>query len=223
MKKPYAIHWFRRDLRVSGNEILDWSRQRFNGRVLGLFCFDKLFLSRKDFSHNRFQFFLETLKSLKKELRKMGGDLLLLDTGPQEAFEKLFKLLKKEKLELPTIISWNRDYEPFALKRDRLMISFFKKMEISTYNGRDHLILEPHEISKGPKGEEGYKVYTPFYNKWIQKFEEKLKNEDHRRRQYCCHQAEEVFSYLNYYFYHHVCLSIVRAHHNFFHPINKCY
>ncbi|MEC7181089.1 MAG: deoxyribodipyrimidine photo-lyase, partial [Bdellovibrionota bacterium] len=63
MKEPYAIHWFRRDLRVPGNEILDWLRQRYKGRVIGLFCFDKLFLSRKDFSCNRFQFFLETLRS----------------------------------------------------------------------------------------------------------------------------------------------------------------
>ena len=172
MKEAYAIHWFRRDLRVAGNEILDWSRQKNQGRVLGLFCFDKLFLSRKDFSHNRFQFFLETLSSLRKDLRKMGGDLLLLDRGPEEAFNELFSVLKKNKIGLPTIISWNRDYEPFAIKRDRKMISFFKKMDVSTYNGRDHLILEPHEINKGSKGEEGYKVYTPFYNRWIQKIEE---------------------------------------------------
>ena len=97
MKEPYAIHWFRRDLRVAGNEILDWSRKKFKGRVIGLFCFDKSFLSRKDFSHNRFQFFLQTLKSLKADLRKMGGDLLLLDTGPKEAFEEVFKELKNAK------------------------------------------------------------------------------------------------------------------------------
>ncbi len=172
MKEPYAIHWFRRDLRVPGNEILDWLRQKYKGRVIGLFCFDKLFLSRKDFSCNRFQFFLETLKSLKKDLRKMGGDLLLLDTGPLESFDEIFKVLKQNNIELPETISWNRDYEPFALKRDRKMISFFKEMEVSTYNGRDHLIIEPHEITKGSKGDEGYKVYTPFYNKWIQKFQE---------------------------------------------------
>lgn len=172
MKAPYAIHWFRRDLRFAGNEILDWSIKKHQGRVLGLFCFDKLFLSRKDFSHNRFQFFLESLKSLKEDLKKMGGDLIILDTGPQEAFDEIFKVLKKDNIEFPTMITWNRDYEPFALKRDRKMISYFKTLEISTYNGRDHLILEPHEINKGSKDGEGYKVYTPFYNKWIQKFEE---------------------------------------------------
>jgi len=167
MEKSYAIHWFRRDLRVPGNETLEWSRQNHQGNVLGFFCFDKDFLSRKDFSPNRFQFFLEGLKSLKKDLRKMGSDLLILDIGPQEAFEELF-----QKAHLPTTISWNRDYEPFALKRDHKMTTYFKKKGITTYTGRDHLIIEPHELTKPSNNKEGYKVYTPFYNKWIENFED---------------------------------------------------
>jgi deoxyribodipyrimidine photo-lyase len=53
----FGIHWFRRDLRVVGNEVLLENARRNDGKVLGLFCFDSVFLSREDFSNNRFAFF----------------------------------------------------------------------------------------------------------------------------------------------------------------------
>ena len=65
-KSSYGIHWFRRDLRVAGNPALQENWRKNQGRVLGIFCFDKKFLARDDFSVNRFQFFIETLKELKK-------------------------------------------------------------------------------------------------------------------------------------------------------------
>ena len=60
----YGVHWFRRDLRVAGNPALQWSFKKHHGKVVGLFCFDSKFLSRPDFSPNRFQFFLKTLGAL---------------------------------------------------------------------------------------------------------------------------------------------------------------
>ena len=172
MQTPYGIHWFRRDLRIPGNATLDWLRQHHQGKVLGFFCFDKKFLSRKDFSFNRFQFFLESLKSLKKDLRKMGSDLLVLDIGPKEGLEELFRTIKRANIHLPTTISWSRDYEPFALKRDQNISSFLKQKGIQTFSSRDHLIIEPHELTKESNNNEGYKVYTPFYNKWIRAFKD---------------------------------------------------
>ena len=56
----YGVHWFRRDLRVAGNVALQKQFKKYDGKVVGIFCFDKKFLSRDDFSVNRFQFFLET-------------------------------------------------------------------------------------------------------------------------------------------------------------------
>jgi deoxyribodipyrimidine photo-lyase len=78
-ESEFGIHWFRRDLRVAGNSALRANCERHQGRVLGLFCFDSVFLSRPDFSHNRFAFFLATLDKLREELRALGGDLLVVD------------------------------------------------------------------------------------------------------------------------------------------------
>lgn len=161
----YGIHWFRRDLRVAGNVALQKQFKKFDGKVVGIFCFDKKFLSREDFSVNRFQFFLETLRELKKELRSIGSDLLLMDVGPDQAFKKLFKELETAGIELPQTVSWSRDYEPFAVERDARMSDFFDKKAVVHFNERDHLLIEPHELEKAPG--QGYQVYSPFAKKWL--------------------------------------------------------
>src|SRR4051812_5485703 len=104
----YGIHWFRRDLRIAGNPALNWNLRENRRRVVGIFFFDQKFLSRSDFSHNRFGFFLKTLQALKSELKSSGGDLLVLDRGPQEGLEFLFDRLKVARVPLPTSFSFNR-------------------------------------------------------------------------------------------------------------------
>jgi deoxyribodipyrimidine photo-lyase len=168
--QPYGIHWFRRDLRIAGNPALLWHWKKHEGRVLGLFSFDRKFLEREDFSHNRFAFFLATLKDLKDQLSKSGGDLLFLDDGPEKAFEKLFSKLKAAGNSLPTSVSFNRDYEPFAVKRDAQLEKLFRSHNIEVHSERDHLLIEPQEITK-----EGvhsfYQVYSPFQRAWTKKFQ----------------------------------------------------
>ncbi|MCJ8275553.1 MAG: DNA photolyase family protein, partial [Bdellovibrionales bacterium] len=164
--KSYGIHWFRRDLRVAGNLALKQNFKKHEGRVLGVFCFDKAFLSRDDFSVNRFQFFINSLQELQNELRELGSDLLFLDIGPQKAWPELLKQLAKA----PDTISWGRDYEPFAIKRDKEMKEYFHSQSIETIALRDHLLIEPNELEKAPG--EGYQVYSPFSRKWLQIFQE---------------------------------------------------
>jgi len=172
--KRYAIHWFRRDLRIAGNPALEWSYKNFEGHVLGFFCFDPAFLSRPDFSANRFQFFLETLKSLKIEMQKMGGDLLVLDHGPKMAFDQLFSFLKSKQLPLPTAVSFNRDYEPFARIRDTQLSELFENQYgLHVHTERDHLLIEPLKIKQKDPKKRFYQVYTPFFNNWFKEFKTK--------------------------------------------------
>ena len=162
----FGIHWFRRDLRVAGNPALSHQWKVNDGKVVGLFCFDKSFLKREDFSVNRFQFFIATLIELKKELRKVGSDLLVMDEGPFDAFPRLLEALK----EPPSLVSWNRDYEPFAVQRDKKAQSLFAERGIATFTDRDHLLIEPHEIFRDGNPELGYQVYSPFARKWREVF-----------------------------------------------------
>lgn len=175
MPEAYGIHWFRRDLRIAGNPALARHLHRHRGRVLGLFTFDAKFLARPDFSAGRFHFFLRTLEGLREEMRRLGGDLLCLDVGPDEAFGKVLGALRETRsFGLPTSVSWNRDYEPFARERDaRIQSRLEDDFGIDTFTERDHLLIEPTELSKDdPKTVGGgfYQVYTPFKKKWLAHF-----------------------------------------------------
>lgn len=162
----WGLHWFRRDLRLAGNPALIDLCKRANGRILGLFCFDADFLSRSDFSHDRFAFFIDTLAALREELRACGGDLLVLDGAPELAFPRLFSLLQRHTISLPRWISFNRDYEPFARRRDETVAHLLQKeFACEVLSHRDHLVVEPTEVKKPDGGY--YRIYTPFSKQWL--------------------------------------------------------
>ncbi len=160
----YGIHWFRRDLRVAGNSALKWNFKKNQGRTLGVFFFDSQFLSRPDFSHHRFAFFMETLRELQSELREMGGDLLVLDHGPEAGFEELFRRLVGS---MPACVTFNRDYEPYARDRDSRLSLQIEKHGVVIHTERDHLLIEPHELQKEPGVPSFYQIYSPFCRKWL--------------------------------------------------------
>jgi deoxyribodipyrimidine photo-lyase len=164
----FGIHWFRRDLRIAGNGALRIQTQNLRGRVLGLFTFDDKFLSRPDFSINRFQFFLHSLASLRDDLRATGGDLLVLPHSPDQAFETLKKVFAQKKIK-PTMVSWSKDYEPFARDRDQRIKKLLESWGWQTLSERDHLLIEPEELSSNQGSP--YKVYTPFSRRWFELFQ----------------------------------------------------
>lgn len=165
----FGIHWFRRDLRLAENPALSWSLREHRGRVLGVFSFDRQFLSRSDFSPDRFAFFLSTLRALQIEFRERGGELLVLDGSPDDTFSKLFESLRVLKRPLPATLSFNRDYEPFARARDERVSRLMReKWGLVVHHERDHLLLEPHEVLKDDG--KPYRVFTPYSRAWWAKF-----------------------------------------------------
>ncbi|MBY0369499.1 DNA photolyase family protein [bacterium] len=158
----YALHWFRRDLRVAGNPALAHAWKASQGRVLGFFCFDPTFLKRPDFSVNRFRFFLETLAALKEELRNLGSDLLVLDGGPEASFKTLWEELPQA----PSLVTFNRDYEPFARARDEKITGLLRPL-CEVWTEADHVLIEPEDVTKK---DGAYQVFTPFQRKWLEAF-----------------------------------------------------
>ena len=134
--------------------------------MLGLFCFDARFLARSDFSVDRFAFFLATLQALRDELRALGGDLLVLDEGPEAAFGALMAAIDRAGVARPATVSWNRDYEPFARARDAAMSRLLaERLGVAVHTERDHLILEPEEMRF-------FQVYSPFARRWFERLDE---------------------------------------------------
>ena len=64
----------------------------------------------------------------------------------------------------------NRDYEPYAITRDKAVAELLAKQNISFSSFKDQVIFEENEIVKGD--EKPYTVFTPYKNKWLAKFQE---------------------------------------------------
>jgi deoxyribodipyrimidine photo-lyase len=63
----------------------------------------------------------------------------------------------------------NRDYEPYAKKRDAEVADYLQQQGIDFYDFKDQVIFETDEITTD-KGD-FYKVFTPYSKRWLQKFE----------------------------------------------------
>ena len=151
-KKNINIFWFRQDLRLLDNPGLHESVK--SGATLPVFIFDDE--NSKDFINGAASkwWLHHSLISLKKSL---DNNLSLYKGDPKKILLKLTETYDVNG------IYWNRCYEPWRIKRDKKIKSFFedKKIKVSTSNGS--LLWEPWNVVKNDGTP--YKVFTPYYRK----------------------------------------------------------
>ena len=139
MKNNLCVHIFRRDLRLEDNTSLINSLKDFKN-VIPVFILDKKILTSK-YSENAFQFMLDCIRDLNLELEKKGSKLYLFHDYVENVIKKLIKLDIQK-------ISVNKDYTPYALKRDDIISDICKQKEIDFEKHSDLLLNEPEEILK---------------------------------------------------------------------------
>ena len=149
-----AIHWFRRDLRLSDNPSLHFAAQ--NGPVTPIFILDTVNNTQKEFNLGEASswWLHHSLNSLNNSL----ADKINCFSGDPVKIIK--ELISNHDIES---FSWNRCYSPWEIERDTKIKSFLKKngIEVKTFNGS--LLWEPWEILKDDNTP--YKVFSPFYRK----------------------------------------------------------
>ena len=162
MKKN--IFWFRRDLRLEDNTALANSLLE-KENVIPIFIFDEKITNTLTKNDSRITFLYNQLEKINKQLKHCNSSLLVLKGNPVQVFQKLIS-----KYNIRSVFS-NKDYEPYALQRDIEITQLLKENQISHIQYKDQVIFEPNEILK----EDGtsYTVYTPYKNKWLNKFREK--------------------------------------------------
>ncbi|WP_295669613.1 deoxyribodipyrimidine photo-lyase [uncultured Mucilaginibacter sp.] len=160
-KIPVSVFWFRRDLRLNDNAGLYHALKSPNP-VLPVFIFDKEILDQlEDKDDARVTFIYQTITALDKQLQEYGSSLLVLYHTAENAWEQLLK-------EYPiTAVYTNRDYEPYAVKRDNEIQTLLKKQEIPFHTFKDQVVFEKDEVLKDDG--KPYTVYTPYNRKWYQK------------------------------------------------------
>ena len=161
MKDSISIFWFRRDLRLEDNTALN-AALLHHDKVLPIFIFDTNILEELEENDPRVSFIHSTLKSIDKELNKSGSGISCFKGKVETVFKHLI-----EKYNV-TDVFFNKDYEPYALNRDKSIQNMLSAKGISLHTFKDQVIFEELEITKGDNSP--YTVFTPYKNKWLQKF-----------------------------------------------------
>ncbi len=149
------MHWFRRDLRLVDNVALNAATAA--GEVLPVFVIDPEILQRPDTGVPRLAFLYAGLKALDGELREHGSRLLL-STGEPAAV--LRELARRHHV---AALFFNRDYEPYASRRDARVTAALTAEGFAVHQYRDDVIAELGDLP-GPRP---FRVFTPFYRAWL--------------------------------------------------------
>ncbi|QQR83970.1 deoxyribodipyrimidine photo-lyase [Candidatus Peregrinibacteria bacterium] len=157
MKNKIALFLFHRDLRLTDNSGLLRALEN-SEKVIPCFILNPVQLKNNPYrSDNAVQFMIESLIDLNEQLNKVGSHLEVLEGETNAVLETLFKTGTIQALYT------NRDYTPFAQKRDQAIESLCKQYNIAFFQESDALLTEPEQVRK-PNGEP-YTVFTPFFKR----------------------------------------------------------
>ena len=153
-----SLFWFRRDLRLSDNKGL-FHALKHGLPVLPLFIFDSNILGKlENREDSRVTFIFDQVYKLKAEIESLGGSFLIEYGNPIQIIDRLTNEFSVKAL------FTNKDYETYALKRDKQINDILLKKSILFLSFKDHVIFEKHEVIKDNGAP--YTVFTPYSKKW---------------------------------------------------------
>ena len=159
-----TIFWFRRDLRLHDNVGLFHELSKSNN-VYPIFIFDKDIIKSLNKDDYRLSFIIEQIKLMNEKLKKYECSINIFYGKPLDVFKNIISKTEVEK------IVFNKDYEPYAIKRDDAIKELMTKNNIEFIGYKDHVIFEENEVVKD--NGDPYVVYTPYSRKWINKLNDK--------------------------------------------------
>jgi deoxyribodipyrimidine photo-lyase len=161
------IFWFRRDLRLEDNTALNQALRQ-GLPVMPLFIFDTDITDDLHTDDQRLTFIYDTLRDINNRLSERSCSIFIMKGDPLSAWKKLIGLYEIETVFL------NRDYEPYAISRDRKIEELLNENGIRLVSLKDQVIFESSEIRKSNGSP--FTVFTPYRNSWIKKFNTELSN-----------------------------------------------
>ncbi len=154
-----ALCWLRRDLRLTDHRPLA-EATRSGTQVAVAFVFDTQILNQlADRDDRRLSFIHRSLEELDQGLRAHGSRLIVLHGDPIQEIPKLAKALQA------TTVYAGRDFESYALRRDREVASALSRQGAQLRLLKDQVVFEGSEILK--ENGEPYRVFTPYQAAWL--------------------------------------------------------
>jgi len=153
-----AIHWFRRDLRLTDNSALHHASRSFTNIV------PVYILTRWKEHHHwtgaaRQEFLCGNLASLSKNLDTIGSRLVVRCGDPVSELERLIKETKS------LAVYTNRAPDPFGRAEEARVASMCASLGVEFRTFKDCVLHEPDEALTGDG--RPYRVYTPYSRTWL--------------------------------------------------------
>lgn len=153
------IWWIRRDARLEDNAALGEALRQSEGAVIPVFILDRHILRSADTGAARVHFLMESLRALDRRLNERGARLIVREGEPVSVLLRLCHEVSAAG------VFFNRDYEPYALKRDHQAMQQLSTAGFRAESFKDRLIVEPDELRTS--GDKPFTVYTPYRRRWL--------------------------------------------------------
>jgi len=152
-----AIHWFRRDLRLTDNTSLNAAGEQAES-VVPVYIVSDWRKSHRWTGPHRQQFLCESLESLDKNLRS-AGSTLTVRIGEQVA--ELLKLVKETRAEA---VFYNRDPDPHGRAVEAKLSDELAKENVEVIACKDIALHERDEVLTNSGTP--FRVFTPYSRAW---------------------------------------------------------
>jgi deoxyribodipyrimidine photo-lyase len=127
-----------------------------------LFVLDERLLRRDANGPPRQRFLPDSLARLGASLEARGQRLLFARGRPEQLIPALLRDAQIER------ITWNRDYGPFAARRDSAVRSAASALGVAVEEHKDRVVFESGEIRT--RTGDPFRIYTPFRNAWWERW-----------------------------------------------------
>ncbi len=162
MSDKVRVFWFRRDMRLEDNVGL-YHALSGDYPVLPLFIFDKNILDELPKDDARVTFIHKELQKMRSYLQdNFGSSIATYHDTPENAIQQVIQDYDVE------AVYTNRDYEPYAYKRDAKINALLAENGIEFHDFKDQVIFEKNEVEKNDGGM--YLVFTPYMKQWKKEF-----------------------------------------------------
>lgn len=149
------IVWFKHDLRIADHPALHAAAE--TGRpLIAVYIFDEEVPGEWQLGAASKWWLQQSLKSLSRDLEKLGGRLILRRGQYKQVLQSLLSEVRA------SAIFWNRGYEPYMRSQEEQLSKSLEEqnIQVNTFNG--NLLIEPWEISN--KQGKYFKVFTHYWN-----------------------------------------------------------
>ncbi len=157
MPTPPAIHWFRRDLRLTDNTALNAAAAEGNG-VIPVYILSSWKGSHAWTGPGRQAFLCSCLQSLDSNLRSKGGRLIVREGSADSVLAQLILESGARSLH------FNRDPDPFGRAMEDRVTGVAQKLGVQVHAHKDHALHERDEVLTAAG--QPFRVFTPFSRAW---------------------------------------------------------